>query len=152
MKTRHSPKYKLLLESILPLVVATTGDQKALLADVESQLKQARENQKARQAEDYRRDPEKYKARARKQPNPSPEKRRAQYQNSLTHRRAKGREYAAKRRENGKQQAYAETLKSDGRSRMYQARYKYGEFAEAALILDDIEKRLKSEKRETTNV
>lgn len=138
---RHSPPYKALLEKVLPLAVACNDEQRALLAEVAAQLAQARENQRARQASDYRRNPEAYKARAKahREPNAA---RRARYQQDGGRRRAKGREYAAKRRATGKAQEYAEVIKKDGRNRMYQARYKFGEFAEAALVLYELEGRI----------
>lgn len=141
---RHCPPYRALLEKVLPLAVATTAEQRALLAEVAEQLGAAAAKAKARAAAHYKANAEKYKARARKQPNDPPEVRRARYAASAEHYRGKGREYAQRRRETGKAAAYAESLKISGRNREYQAKYKYGEFAEAALVLNDLERELKA--------
>jgi len=110
---RISHSYKSMLLAVLPLAVAISEAEHAVLAGIVDSLALIEEKAKAG--------------------------RRARYAADNDRRKTKSRGYAATQRATGKRKAYAEILKEDGRSRVYQARYKFGEYAEAALILHAIE-------------
>jgi hypothetical protein len=140
---RHSPSYKAMLASVLALAVPKTDEDRLIIEAAAKALLSADERARERNKAYYEANAEKIKARAKTQRKSDPEQRRARYMNGVDHYREKGREYANKRRESGKAAAYAETLKVDGRSKQYQAKYKYGEFAEAAIVLSQLEQELK---------
>lgn len=140
---RRAPPYKALLASVLALAVPRNDEDRARIAEAAKALLMADEKTRERAKAYYQANADTIKARAKSQRKATPEQRRARYSNGAEHYREKGREYAQRRRDTGKAAAYAETLKANGRNQIYQAKYKYGEFAEAALVLHDLERELK---------
>ena len=140
---RISQSYKSMLLAVLPLAVANSEAEHAVLAGIVDSLALIDEKAKAGRRAYYLKNAEAIKAKTAKWHKENNEKanatRRARYLSDGGHRKAKTRGYAATQRAKGNQKEYAKVIKKDGRSRVYQARYKFGEYAEAALILHAIE-------------